>query len=520
MFILLLLFPGTHFGQGTDKMNILFIAVDDLKPVLGCYGDTLVHSPNIDAIAGEGMTFTRNYCQQAVCAPSRVSLMTSRYPDQTRVWDLETRMRNMDPGIVSLPQYLRQYGYRTAATGKIFDSRSVDEQRDSPSWSIPWGKPWDIRYYSPVTGKPSYFYASTKAKDTIALLQAEAVQLGVDQQTYVRERYFPPFESAKVPVDAYVDGAIAKVGIELMEQLAASGDPFFLGIGFNRPHLPFNAPTQFWDLYNREDFSLAPFRQQATGSPSIAYHTSGELRSYTGIPATGEVPDGTQLELIHGYYAAISWIDHLVGQVMERLNELGLADNTIIVLWGDHGWHLGEKRHWSKSTLWEESTRAPLMIMAPGFKSGRCSTPVSFLDIYPTLVELAGLEANPDLEGISLVPMMKNTNAERERPALTTHGKGNHSLRTKRWRYTVYNDGGEELYDHENDVMEWNNLADDPDYSEVKEQLKKWLPKKNAEDVYVLQWPEEERKFWEVTLKAAERYHGKSVYPEGWDDEN
>jgi arylsulfatase A-like enzyme len=221
---------------------------------------------------------------------------------------------------------------------------------------------------------------------------------------------------------------------------------------------------------------------------------------------------GMEKEGVQAYLACLSFIDAQVGRVMEALRKSKYADNTIVVFWGDHGWHLGEKRRWSKSTLWEEATRAPLIIWAPGMEACSVSTPVSFLDIYPTLIDLADLKPNAELEGKSLVPLMQNPNMTWERPALTTHGKGNHTLRTKRWRYTRYKDGGEELYDHSKDEMEWNNLANDTTYDHIKKQLEPWFPTIDAEDVYILDWPREKKTFWDATLKAAEKYHGKSIY--------
>ncbi len=468
-------------GQETPKLNFLFIAVDDLKPLMGCYGDTLAHTPNMDEIAGKGVTFTMNFCQQALCAPSRTSLMTSRYPDQTRVWDLETLMREMDPGIVTLPEYLIHYGYRTTATGKIFDSRSVDQGRDIPSWSTPWKSPWDASYYNAETGKPAYFYADQHAKDTIALLQAEAIQLGVDQKSYVMEKYFPAFENADVPVDAYVDGAIANIGVELLEQAAASGDPFFLGIGFHRPHLPFNAPKQFWDLYQRNDFALASFQGKAAGTPDIAYHSYGELRSYTGIPESGNVPDETQLELIHGYYAATSYIDQLIGQVMAKVRELGLENNTAVVLWGDHGWHLGDHQLWCKHSNFEQATRAPLIISYPGQpnRGAHCETPTEFTDVAPTLCDLAGIPVPGFFEGESLIPLIQDTLGMVREGSLSQyprHGKMGYSLRTIRYRYTRWtnSDGSyyaSELYDYELDPLETVNFAFDPGYVDIRNRL-------------------------------------------------
>ncbi|MDX2429842.1 MAG: sulfatase-like hydrolase/transferase [Bacteroides sp.] len=467
-------------GQISGKPNILFIAVDDLKPLLGCYGDTLAHTPNIDALAASGLTFTGSYCQQAVCAPTRVSLMTSRYPDQTRVWDLQTQMRDMDPDIVTLPQYLIGKGYQTRGTGKIFDSRSVDKDKDKPSWSIAFRNAWDAKYYDPVAGKPvMYFYASQHAKDTIALLEAEAAALGVDRITYVKERYFPAIENAEVPYDAYADGAVANVGIELMEEAVAAGKPFFLGVGFSRPHLPFNAPKEYWDLYRREDFSLAPFREKAAGSPSLAYHNSDELRSYTGIPKDGALPEAQQLELIHAYYAATSYIDHLVGMVTGRLEELGVANNTIIVLWGDHGWHLGDHQLWCKHSNFEQATRTPLIIHYPGQPNpgAKCASPVEFTDIAPTLLDLVGLDIPGYFEGESLSGLISDTLATVREGSLSQYprqGNMGYSLRTDRFRYTLWvsPEGtavASELYDYQEDPNETINRVFYPEHeAEVK----------------------------------------------------
>jgi arylsulfatase A-like enzyme len=478
--------------RAQDKPNILFIAVDDLKPLLGCYGDTLARTPHMDALAARGMTFTASYCQQAVCAPSRVSLLTSRYPDQTRVWDLQTQMRDMDPGIVTLPQYLIQKGYRTSGTGKIFDSRSVDDKRDRPSWSIAFRNAWDPKYYDSETGKPMYYYyASQHARDTFAILEAEARALGVNTEDYVRARYFPPYEKAEVPYDAYGDGAIANVGMELMEESVAAGKPFFLAVGFNRPHLPFNAPSQFWDLYEREDFSLAPFREKAAGSPSLAYHNSQELRGgYTGIPENGELPESVQLELIHAYYAATSYIDHLVGMLMEKLHELGQAENTLVVLWGDHGWHLGDHQLWCKHSNFEQATRTPLIIHYPGQPNAgkQCHAPVEFTDIAPTLCELAGIPIPGFFEGQSLAGLIRDPEASVREASLSQYprnGKMGYSLRTERFRYTrwVSGDGStyaRELYDYQEDPLETTNAVFEPIHNGIVHRLDSLLEERMA----------------------------------------
>ena len=307
------------------------------------------------------------------------------------------------------------------------------------------------------------------------------------------------------------DGKITQHTIDMLGK--EYDKPFFLACGWKLPHLTWFAPRKYFEMYDPETITMPRVIEDDLDDlpPKALGYTENSY--YKAVTAAGKEREGVQ-----AYLACISFIDVQVGLVLDALESSEYAENTIVVFYGDHGWHLGEKRHWSKATLWEESTRAPLMILAPGFKPGKCNTPVSFLDIYPTLVELAGLKPNKENEGESLVPLMKNTDAKWDRPALTTHGKDNHTLRSKRWRYTVYSDGGEELYDHSVDEMEWYNLADDKKYSEVKEEMRKWLPETNAEDVYVLKWPQEEKIFWKATLKAAERYHGKSVYPEDWNE--
>jgi arylsulfatase A-like enzyme len=470
--------PVLSTPPDSARMNVLFIAVDDLKPTLGCYGDAIARTPHMDAIAARGTVFSSNYCQQAVCAPSRASLLTGRYPDQIQIWDLQTQLREMNPGIVTLPEYLRKNGYQTAATGKIFDPRSVDEGRDFPSWSIPYLGPWNERFYNESTGKPAaYFYAGTEAKDTIALLEAEAAILGADVMEYIRERYFPAYEKADVPVDAYTDGAIANAGLELLNQVAAGNTPFFLAVGFNRPHLPFNAPSEFWDLYNSTDFTLAPFRQKATGSPDIGYHNYEELRSYTGIPPSGSVPDVDQLTLIHGYYAAVSYIDHLIGLLLNRLDELGLTGHTAIVLWGDHGWHLGDHDLWCKHSNFEQATRSPLIISYPGqpHTGSNTRSPTEFTDVAPTLCDLAGLPVPAYFEGHSLLPVMADTMASVRDGSLSQYPRGSrmgYSLRTGRYRYTRWTEGNgalfeDELYDYLLDPLETKDYSEDPGYQSV-----------------------------------------------------
>ncbi len=481
LFFLFLSLSTLSIAQNNKNQNILFIAVDDLKPTLNCFGDTMAITPNIDALAAKGMIFTNNQCQQAVCAPSRASLLTGQYPDQTMVWDLQTQIRDMNPDIVTLPQHFKQNGYKTIGAGKIFDYRSVDKKMDEPSWTE-YANIYQNQWYSPTFGKPSYYYASQAAKDTIALLQAEAVKLGVNKRTYVQEHYWPAIENADVPYDAYVDGAIANTGISLIEECANSETPFFLAIGFHRPHLPFNAPKEFWDLYNREDFKVAEFRKKAINSPSIAYHNYDELRSYTDIPDSGDIPDSKQLELIHAYYAATSYIDFLVGKLLDKLKELNLDQNTIIVLWGDHGWHLGDHNLWCKHSNFEQATHSPLIISYPGQPNAgkKYTYPTEFTDIATTLCVLTEIGVPLDFEGESLIPAFKDTTLQLREAAMSQYPRNiymGYSLRTKRYRYTRWVNKtsfayyASELYDYQTDPLETINQAQNPDYTEIKNRL-------------------------------------------------
>ena len=361
-----------HGKHQNPKVNVLFIAVDDLKPILGCYGDEKVQSPNIDRLANNGTVFFNTHCQQAVCAPSRASLLTGLRPDKTKVWDLKTYIRDQNPNVLTLPQYYKQNGYETAAVGKIFDPRSVDAFHDSVSWTIP---------YSKITGG-RWINASEKVST----------------------------ESADVPDETVVDGKIAARGVELIEQLSSNEKPFFLAVGFKKPHLPFVAPKKYWDLYERDSISVHPFQEHAKYAPEFAFQPGWELRNnYVDIPKDDPIPEEKQKELIHGYYACVSFIDAQVGKLLTQLENLGIRENTIIVLWGDHGWHLGDHDMWAKHSNFEQATRSPMIFSAPGLTAGESSnSPSEFIDIFPTLCELTGLEVPSNLDGTSLIPVLQD----------------------------------------------------------------------------------------------------------------
>jgi len=514
LIISLLFFSVNVVAQQKNKPNILFIAIDDLKPILGCYGNTMVKTPNIDRLAKMGTVFMSNYVQQAVCGPTRASLMTGKRPDYTKVWDLKTRMRDINPDILSLPQHLITQGYSTQGIGKVYDQRCVDKELDKPSWSVPYyktnnkyfgsfGEPAEGRYQLPETKALAEKYI-TEALDN-GKTKAEA-------NDYVQTKIKPSVESADVPDYAYTDGANTLQAKDMLIQLSKSNQPFFFAVGLAKPHLPFVAPKKYWDLYKREDMPLAKFQEQNKNPVSVAYHNAGEMRGYTDIPPltsfTDQKPYGITLpvdkqkELIHGYYAAISYTDANVGKLLDALDSLGLTKNTIIVLWGDHGWHLGDHNLWCKHTNFEEATRAPLIIAAPGFKPSKTSSQTEHIDIFPTLCDLAGVNIPAILDGKSLVPIMKNpaasvkeysvsqyprsnATAENERLGYADANAMGYSIRTKQYRYTMWMSNGfrsskpfdskliigTELYDYKKDPLETVNVANEKKYAAVSKQM-------------------------------------------------
>lgn len=396
-------------NQNDGKKNILFIAVDDLKPLLGCYGDPLVKTPNIDKIAKKGVLFTHSYCQQAVSGPSRASLLTGMCPDRTQVWDLKTLIRDKNPDVVTLPQHFKNNGFETVGIGKIYDTRSVDKESDKVSWSTPYID--FANYYDSKQGEPALgHYQSPAVRELVKKYETEARAKGKTKKReinqYIQEHIKPSTETVILSDEVYSDGAIASGAVKYIKE--HKGDkPLFLAVGFKKPHLPFCAPQKYWNMYNRNDIQLAQFRKRADNSPDFAYHNCGELRSYSDIPPLISfsdidnliIPDEKAKELIHGYYAAVSYMDAQLGKVLDALKEKGLDKNTIIILWGDHGWHLGDHGLWNKHTNFENATRVPLIIFDPSIASGKSDTPVEFLDIYPTLCDLAGIPIPNNLDG-------------------------------------------------------------------------------------------------------------------------
>ena len=353
------------------KLNVLFIAVDDLRTSLGCYGDTLVKSPNIDRLARLSRRFTRAYCHQAVCGPSRTSILTGRLPDNTRVWHNRNLFRDTLPDLVTLPQHFKNHGYHAQSLGKVFSGRDREVELDPQSWSVP-----------PLLKGPGW--------RNYALDQNQG-----------KSGKGPATEMADLPDEGYPDGKLAALAVETLENLSKQKQPFFLAVGFFKPHLPFCAPKKYWDLYNPADLQLFDDVARTRNAPDVAYPDHLELGGYEDVPKGEKIHLNQAHHLRHGYYACVSYVDAQVGKLLDALERLGLEENTIVVFWGDHGYSLGEAGHWCKATNFEMDTKAPLMFRLPGMPKPGVATEamMEYVDVYPTVVELAGLPLAADLDG-------------------------------------------------------------------------------------------------------------------------
>ncbi|MEM1166190.1 MAG: sulfatase-like hydrolase/transferase [Planctomycetota bacterium] len=490
---------GVSVAQGNQQHNILFIAVDDLRPALGCYGDPHAITPNIDALAERGTIFTNAHCQQAVCAPSRISLLTGLRPDTTQVWDLKTRFRERMPDAVTLPQHLRAAGYTTAGVGKIFDPRSTDAEFDGVSWTLP------MQHYVDSLAGQTFNYLDPEYVDLAREKRAEAEAMGLRDWSAQRAHVgmIPTTDEADVPDDAYEDGQTAAVAIGFIEELAPKDEPFFIAVGFRKPHLPFNAPSRYWDMYDRAQFaSKPPTDSLPEGAPDLHFQDSWELRSgYTEFSEPGTpVPDEDRMRLTHGYYACVSYIDQLIGDVVEALEASGEADDTVIVLWGDHGFTLGEHGMYCKHTNYELATRVPLLFVAPdaedsGIKRGNeHAGPVELIDVFPTLSDLASFEAPETLHGVSLTAAMRDPASDVKPIAISQYDRRpageylmGYAARDRRYRYIEWRVAGarlgpgtgdvvaRELYDYQLDPQETISFANDPAYGGVIKRMSRLL---------------------------------------------
>lgn len=458
----------------SHRLNVMFIAVDDLRPALGCYGDPIAITPHIDRLASRGTIFRHAFCQQAVCSPSRLSLLTGRRPDTIRVWDLETHFREAIPGLVTLPEHFKNHGYHTQSIGKVFHG-SGKPSKDPPSWSV------EPQYDIERDARVRY-----------------ALEVNVRGEGLKRSAA----ESAEVPDNAYIDGMVCDAAIAALSDLKkradgqhdpeSQGQPFFLAVGFRKPHLPFCAPKKYWDLYDRQNIPLPESGRHPDNAPELATRSWNELEGYTDIPDDGQLTAVKVRELRHGYYACVSYVDALVGRLLDELESQGLANSTVVVLWGDHGFHLGEQGLWTKANNYELATRVPLIVSAPGQQSIGVSTKalVEFVDIYPTLAEVCHLESPSEVEGTSFRSLLDNPDQvwksavfsqyPRDRSSNRHHGHGDfmgYAVRTHPFRYVEWRqwETGQvvatELYDHRSDPGEMRNVAAQPEYQRVVEEI-------------------------------------------------
>jgi iduronate 2-sulfatase len=448
-----------------ERPNVLLILVDDLKPALGCYGDVAAKTPNIDRLAARGMRFDLAYCNQAVCAPSRFTLMLGSHSTSTGLYGLGSSLREVLPGAVTMPQHFAQHGgYRTESLGKVFHIGHGNDG-DPASFSVLHFKDKVIEYLDPVsTGgqltREEALFTNQKLEQIKSLPRGAA------------------FESPIANDEDYADGRVAAETIKRLQAAQKrrdqDGSPFFVAAGFVRPHLPFSAPQQYWDLHDPLKLPMPGVENHPAGAPRVAQKRGGEIAAYKPVPED-RAPLSPELsrQLVHGYYASVSFVDAQIGKVIDALEHLGLDSNTIIVLWGDHGFHLGDHGIWTKHTNYEQATHIPLLISAPGVTKPNTSTRqlAESVDIFPTLAELAKLpvpKGPQPMNGLSLVPVLKDPSARVRDHAFHAYPnqKLGRAIRTERYRFVEWRQPGApfdsaelELYDYEIDPLETKNLA-------------------------------------------------------------
>jgi iduronate 2-sulfatase len=474
-----LLFSAILFGLSTsgcaeakksendksEKMNVLFIAVDDLRNQAGIYGDSQMKTPSIDRLGEDARVFDNAYCQVPVCGASRASLLSGLYPTATRFRNYYARKDKDAPEVASLPMHFKNNGYTTLSRGKIY--HHVDDDIEA----------WSEKPYIPDDGGIGWqAYITDESKEIIKENR---------DPSNPNEVVGPPFEAADVPDNGYPDGMLTDKVFEDLEKFSKSEEPFFLAVGFWKPHLPFNAPKKYWDLYDENDINLAdnPFPPQ--NAPDQAMHNWNELRGmYAGVPQEGPVSDELARKLIHGYYACVSYTDAQIGKILGELDRLGLAENTVVVLWGDHGWHLGEHGLWCKHCNFDKVIKAPLIVKAPGTETSdnkHSNSLIEFTDIYPTLCDLANLDKPKHLDGKSFVKVLKDPDVAIHEAAYSRYHDGE-TIVTRRYAYTEWTGNGEMkanmLYDHQKDPDENVNVVDDLDYKDVAREMKQLLNQK------------------------------------------
>ncbi len=436
-------------AQDSKPLNVLFIAIDDLNDWVGVYGGhPQAQTPHMDRLAERGTVFKNAHCQAPICNPARVSMISGLLPSKTGIYFLQPGLRGASENAdaETMFQYFKRHGYFLTTRGKIFHGQSLRDEKDSfdeiVSAGLPVPRPKD-RLSS---------YEGSRAWD-----------------------WGPWFEKDEDTQDFQT----ALWGAERLKELAEEDRPFFMAIGFSNPHVPLYVPQKWFDLYPLDTLQM----------PEVLASDRDQLSEYAKTLTFGHiapkhdwVTEANEWKpMVQAYLACISYVDHCVGTVLDGLEQSGAGDDTLIVLWSDHGFHMGEKMHWAKRTLWEESTRVPMMIAGHGLLTDKSiSKPVGLIDIYPTLVDLCSLPSKKGLDGVSLKPLLTMANPTWERPAVTTFGPNNHSIRSGHWRYIRYDDGSEELYDHRKDAHERMNLVANPEHRGLIRTLSQWIPEDNA----------------------------------------
>ncbi|MFK7822246.1 MAG: sulfatase [Planctomycetaceae bacterium] len=460
-----------------EKPNVLLILVDDLKPALGCYGDAVAKTPNIDRLVNRGMRFDMAYCNQAVCAPSRFTLMLGSHSTSTGLYGLGSQLRQLVPNAVTMPQYFARHGYRTESLGKVFHI-GHGNNGDPQSFSVPHFKDKVIEYLDPASTDGGKLTREEALFTNQKLGQIKSLPRGA------------AFEHPMAKDDEYADGRVAAETIRRLKAARKRRDedgiPFFIAAGFVRPHLPFSAPQKYWDMFDPAELPMPDYEEPPKGSPRMAQKRGGEITAYKPVPVQGKLTNDLKRKLIHGYYASTAFVDAQIGKVVDELDRQELSQNTIVVLWGDHGFHLGDLGIWTKHTNYEQATRIPIAFVAPGVQPKSSTRQLAeTVDIFPTLAQLAGLpapEGPQPLDGKSLVPVLKNPSVRVRNHAFHAYPKSKlgRAIRTERFRFVQWKKPDEdkskavyELYDYAVHSIERQNVVDQ--FPEVVAEMKSIL---------------------------------------------
>lgn len=485
------LLPSCQFITGNKRPNVLFVIVDDLRPELGCYGNPEIKTPHFDQFAQESMLFSQAFCQAAACAPSRASAMLGQRPDTTRVWSLGEEFREINPGAVTMPQHFHKFGYHTVSMGKIFHNHMPDPV----SFDEPDLRPDKFSTPELIDRDPESFYHDEELKKEQAEVRKQRLEKNPNAYAdgWAYGRSWEIYDAAD---NEFYDGAQTDLALNTLRRLKEKNQPFYLALGYYRPHLPFVAPKKYWDLYDRNEISPAPNPFLPENSPIMAMNSAYELTGCYDLewvkhPSVEKLPEETARLLKHGYYASVSFVDACFGKLINGVKEFGLDKNTIIVVWGDHGWKLGEHGSWCKQTNYNIDTRVPLFIRTPDMetKGTDCRQLAEMVDLYPTLCDLAGISIPADMEGISLKPLLNNPELELKdaafsqyvrRPKNSPDGKRymGYSMVTKQYHYVEWYHWSDEkkqagglaaveLYNNQKDPQENINIAGFPENKDL-----------------------------------------------------